>query len=208
MSHQPIRKLNKKVIYWCLIGLVTLSAPAIFSLASSGKHDRFTDPKRREPQANLNVHDTKSISGTEQFPETYSDVNKFENDLAQQKNKEAKLIDAFAELESQDLFQEEKPRVHSFRGRYGHDDDPWQEAMKRERKQRAFDQYDAKRSDIMFINNMRNKAREQIETASEEEILAMMDEAMPIEKSWTISQIPATCFLSKMMAPKTITRVF
>lgn len=197
MSHQPIRKLNKKVIYWCLIGLVTLSAPAIFSLASSRKNDRFTDPKRRAPQANLNVHDTKSISGTEQFPETYSDVNKFENDLALQKNKEAKLMDAFAELESQDSFQEKKPQVHSFGGRYGHDDDPWQEAMKREHKQKAFDQYDAKRSDIMFINNMRNKARDKIETASEEEILAMIDKAIPIEEKLGNQPNPGDMLLIK-----------
>lgn len=182
MSHQPIRKLNKKVIYCCLIGLVALSVPAIFSLASSAKNDRNADSQRREPQANLNVHDTKSISGTEQFPETYSDVTKFEKDLAQQKNKEEELIDALAEFDSKDSFQEKKPQTYSAGGHYGRDDDPWQEAMKREHKQRAFDRYDAKRSDIMFINNMRNKGRDKIEDAREEEILAMIDKAMPSEE--------------------------
>ncbi len=63
-SHQPIRKLNKKVIYYCLIGLIALSVPAIICLVSPGKSARATIARQHDPQANHNVSDVKIISGT------------------------------------------------------------------------------------------------------------------------------------------------
>ena len=177
MSQKPVRKLNKRLIYWCLLGLMALSIPAIVSLASSSKKEKTTDQKQREPHANSYAHDAIAIAGTEHFPETYGDVKEFEKELALKQQKEEPIAEAlagFGEVDQKVSLQHQASAL-SYRG---HDDDPWREAMKREEKQRAFDYYDAKRSDIMFVDNRRNKARENAEP-EDDVVLRTHDESDP-----------------------------
>lgn len=172
MNNQPVRKLNKRLIYWCLIGMIVLSLPALISLASFNKPQRASD-KAHEAHANIYAHDAKAITGTEHFPETYGDVQKFEKDSAVVGKKKDSVAEALAELEKEESL--EAPRRASA-GYRQQNDDPWQEAQKKEQKQRAFDHHDAKRSDIMFVDNLRNKRHNQRELESEEELAKLVDD--------------------------------
>lgn len=153
-SQQPIKRLNKRLIYWCLVGLIVLTLPAIFSLASINKRQPSTE-KNKETHANVYVQDSKIITGMENFPDTYSDVKSFEKKTSEVK-KEDDLENALAELESKNNGHEAPLQPHNTGNQYGHDDDPWREASKRDQKQRASDHYDAKRSDILFVDNVKN----------------------------------------------------
>lgn len=179
MAEHPVRKLNKRLIYWCLLGLVALSVPALVSLASSSKKtDQNEASKQTKAQPNTYAHDAMAITGTENFPETYGDVKDFEKELAKANKKEAPAIEDSL-FQAEEMNTEKVPRRESFSYGYGaHNDDPWHEARKRDEKQRAFDRYDAKRSDIMFVNNIRNKREESLPSDSDEEMLKMMDKAM------------------------------
>lgn len=181
MTQQPIRKLNKRLIYWCLMGLVAMSLPALISLASFNKRDEKSERKPHEVHANMNTHDAKVIAGMENFPETYGDVDKFEREFPIAKKKEDEVLEAFARLEktTQDTEPQRERNSHGYQGR---NDDPLHEAKQRELKQRAFDRYDARRSDIMFLDNTRHQKRQPIEPESEE-ILRMMDKAMEAPSS-------------------------
>jgi type IV secretory pathway VirB10-like protein len=183
MSTKPIRKLNKRAIYWCLIGLVSLSVPAIVSLASSKEKSSQTEQKKHNPQANLNSKDGAIISGMEHFPENYAGVKEFEAELALAKPDAAKLEEALAGMESKNnLRRTEQGSGGHYYG--GGRDDPWREASMREQKQRANDHYDSKRSDIMFIDNRRNNNKQSNEGADEDPTLKMLERTLAMaEKS-------------------------
>ena len=154
MSHQTIPKLNKRLIYWCLMGVVALSIPALISLASSKEKRDKNAQDQHHPQANFNSQDSAIISGMERFPENYGGVKEFEQELALANPPEEKLENALASLENSR--DRQAPAGHYY---HGDQDNPWHDANKREHKQRANDHYDARRSDIMFIDNSRAKNR-------------------------------------------------
>ena len=183
MSTKPIRKLNKRAIYWCLIGLVLLAVPAIVSLASSKEKSSQTEQKKHNPQANLNSKDGAIISGMEHFPENYAGVKEFEAELALAKPDAAKLEEALAGMESKNTLK--RPEQGSDGYHYGGNrDDPWREASMREQKQRANDHYDSKRSDIMFIDNRRSNNKQSNEGADEDPTLKMLERTLAMaEKS-------------------------
>jgi type IV secretory pathway VirB10-like protein len=182
-TNKPIRKLNKRLIYWCLIGLVSLSVPAIVSLASSKEKSSQTEQIKHNPQANINSKDGAIISGMEHFPENYAGVKEFEAEFASAKPKEVKIEDAFAILESKDAIKQ--PEQGSGGHHYGGGrDDPWREAFMREQQQRANDHYDSKRSDIMFIDNRRGKHQEGSDTEESDPTLKMLERTLAMaEKS-------------------------
>lgn len=172
MNNQPVRKLNKRLIYWCLVGMIILSLPALISLASFNRPEKASE-KALEVHANVYAHDAKTITGTEKFPETYGDVQKFEKETAIVGKKKDSVAEALAEFEKEESRDAPRNAPPGYRQR---DDDPWQEAQKKEQKQRAFDHYDAKRSDIMFVDNLRNKKHHQRELDSEEELAKLIDD--------------------------------
>lgn len=172
MSQEHIRKLNKRLIYWCLVALIVLSLPAILSLASFNKKEPKTERKHSEAHANINAHDVKAIAGTEHFPGTYSDVKNFEKE----NKKEDLVVDMLAAVEPQDA----RPQQYAPAGYHGHDDNPWHEAKKREQKQRASDHYDARRSDIMFVNNTTNRQEKYSENHDDDELIKVMEKAVAI----------------------------
>jgi type IV secretory pathway VirB10-like protein len=144
--------------------------PALISLASFGKTEKSIEKKQKEAHPNVNMHDAKAITGTEHFPETYSDVKGFEKEIASKNTKEEPIIQALAQLEEQAPFKR-----HDLGYQYsgyggGRDDDPWKEAAKQEQKQRASDHYDSRRSDIMFINNVRDRREESQSVNKENDI--------------------------------------
>lgn len=112
------------------------------------------------------------ITGTEKFPETYGDVRKFEKENAKNSEKKDPIEDALAELEQKEA-TENPSRASS--GYHHRDDDPWQEANKKEQKQRALDHYDAKRSDIMFVDNVRDRKKRDKEVHNDEKAKIMED---------------------------------
>src|SRR5258708_6374873 len=116
MSQQPIRKLNKRLIYWSLMGLAVLTLPAIIFLASFGKKEARGEQNHREVHSNLLVHDTETISGTEVFPNTYGEIKNFEKEFVKSKEKESIAVTApvsvNAVIEEENLRQETQPRPH------------------------------------------------------------------------------------------------
>src|SRR5690606_5931967 len=137
MSQQSIRKLNKRHIYWCLVGMIVLSLPAVISLASFGKKEKSAEQRQREAHPNLVSQDTKTITGTEHFPDTYSDIKGFEKELSSRaKRDEPIVVNDEIDFKEIEITKEAKPAAAQHAGR---DDDPWQEAKMREQKQRAFD---------------------------------------------------------------------
>lgn len=183
MSTQPIRKLNKRLIYWCLVGLVALSVPALVSLASSKEKNRQNEQKQHNPQANLNSKDGAIISGMERFPENYGGVKEFEAELALANPQEVEFEKALANMESKNNLNQQEPGSHNYGGNR---DDPWHEASKREQQQRANDHYDSKRSGIMFIDNRHtnSNSRQAEDGAGEDPALKMLERTLAMaEKS-------------------------
>lgn len=181
MSHLPVRKLNKRLIYWCLVGLIALSLPAVISLASFGNREESTEKKNKEAHPNLFVHDANAITGTEHFPDTYSDIKDFEKELAKNQKVEEPVIDSFAtEIEQAPPAYVQQQAVSSH---YGYrNDDPWQEAKMREQKQRASDHYGAKRSDIMFVNNVKNRKSENSSGGDDDNLIKARERALAMQE--------------------------
>lgn len=183
MSTKPIRKLNKRAIYWCLVGVAALSVPALVSLAASKEKHGSSEQKQANPQANLNSKDGAIISGMERFPENYAGVKEFEAELALAKPEEVKFEDALAGLDAKNDLKQSRQGSGGYHSG-GAQDDPWREASEREHKQRANDHYDAKRSGIMFIDNRRGNNKQASESADEDPALKMLERSLAMaEKS-------------------------
>lgn len=193
---KPVRKLNKKHIYLCMLGLFALSLPAIFSLASHDKKSASSKQVERGPQVNSYAHDTKTITGTEHFPETYGDVKSFEQELALKAKKQDAIVEALATRE------QKKPEQRQASSGYRHQDDPWLEEKRQEQKQRAQDNYNARHSEIMFINNIEHK---QVEPKNENGMVDFMDKAMAMAQS---SSSPNDMLLIKNTEEKDPHRAF
>ncbi len=178
---EPIRKLNKRLIYWGLFGLVSLSVPALVSLASSKEKRKQNEPHQHNSEANLNNKDSVIISGMTRFPETYASVKEFEAEMASTKSEEAQFEDALTAMESKHKSEQPVAQPHH----YGSSrDNPWREASKREQEQRAQAHFDAKRSDIMFIDNRRNNNRQDRHEMDEDPTLQMLEKTLAMaEKS-------------------------
>ncbi len=151
---KPIRKLNKRLIYCCLAGLVSLSVPAIVSLASS-KEKRTNEPNHHTSEPSLNNKDSAIISGMTHFPENYGGVKEFEAEIASTKGEDIQFEEALAAMAAKNNVVEEPVARPYYSG--NHRDNPAAEASRREKEQQASDRFDAKRSAIMFIDNGRNK---------------------------------------------------
>lgn len=178
---EPIRKLNKRLIYWGLFGLVSLSVPALVSLASSKETKKNSDKNQHNSEPNLNNKDSVIISGMTRFPETYEGVKEFETEIVSNKSNEAQFEDALAAMESKNK-SEQPVQPRHYHGSSG--DNPWKEASKREQEQRASDHFDARRSDIMFIDNRRNHNRQNEHDMDEDPTLQMLEKALAMaEKS-------------------------
>lgn len=182
-NYQPVRKLNKRLIYWSLMGLLGLSVPAIFALASSNKQAQTPSHLRDNPQPNNFTQDGNAIAGMERFPKTYSDVKQFEQELASNKNSNDDLAAALAKLEkgaSQgQALQNEAPIENTQRPSGGNRYASYRESHK------LRDDYEARHSDIMFMNNgPKNEPGD-----GEERMEKVMDRALTIaEKS--LDQMP------------------
>lgn len=173
MSHQVIPKLNKRLIYICLFGVLALSIPAIISLASTKEKSDKKSQEQHHPQVNLNSQDGVILSGMERFPENYGGVKEFEEELALAKPKEPLLENGLADLETKQ--QNQAAPAPSYY--HAAEDDPWAELKKREQKQQANDHYQARRSDIMFIDNSHANNRPDAELNDDEAMFKMLEMA-------------------------------
>jgi type IV secretory pathway VirB10-like protein len=148
MKQVPIQKLNKKLIYLCLLIVVAIAIPlAILPMASSAKASEVI--KEKLPvQAQVQAEDAYAISGMEKFPASYEGLKQFEDEKAinQKAVHEKDVALAFDKLASID---QEQPQIASSPNA----EDPWAEAYKQEQKHQAFDHYNAKRSSIQFARN-------------------------------------------------------
>ncbi|MCA9508067.1 MAG: TrbI/VirB10 family protein [Myxococcales bacterium] len=186
-NSSPIRKLNKKIIFACLLTSVLLGIPLIiFPMASENK--KKENQIEREPiQANIDANDAVALSGTEEFPDNYTNLKGFESELKlEEKNllsDEEKLLNAFAEIEKvsteaqviNDHYEGYEHRTHN--------GDPWLEANKQEQKQQAFDHYDAKRSDILFIDHSKNNKQTTQSECTNDPMLRIMEKSLEIAKN-------------------------
>ena len=159
-TRQPIRKLNKRHIYWGLMALLGLAMPAVYSIASSKKSEHKLSHVRDNPQPNHTAQDVFAIAGIERFPNTYGDVKQFEGELASQKNAHEDVANALAKLEAQiekheiaendSSKQDYQPRRER---RYGH-------------RYGASHNQEIKQSDIMFLDNKPRNQNDNIESQS------------------------------------------
>jgi len=166
--------------------MLCLLVPALISLASNkNRGSSHADERHNHVYASPHVNDAASISGVERFPENYGDVKDFEKELAKNKATDEHFEEALAEFEEnhKEIAAPRKQEHRASSYRYDRDD-PWREASKREQKQKASDHYDARRSDIMFIDKSRNKGREAVELTEEEQMIKMMERSLAMaEKS-------------------------
>lgn len=159
MNQSTIPKLNKKLIYVCLLGAATVAVPLIV-IPMAGVA-RAGDDMSERVNAKVFVGDANdafALSGTEHFPKTYAGVHDFEkaaDDASNVKDveKHDQLLEALDKLNNLEHKMEGSNQHAHSDGAYYDDDDPWREAKKSEQKRRAFEHYDARRSDIMFVNN-------------------------------------------------------
>jgi len=103
-------------------------------------------------QANINANDAFVLSGTERFPESYATLKGFEKEVAVKDP----IVLALKEAEEA---KAPNPTPHHVYSTSIDHDNPWKEAQQREQKRQAFDHYDAKRSDILFIDNSKGKPK-------------------------------------------------
>lgn len=155
MKPSPIRKLNKRLIYICLMASAIIAIPLIvlptISFFEKSKEDRF--PTLVSHTFAGSPEEAYAISGTANFPKNYAAIREFENEVAKPATKSAdSLHDAFARLGGVDKkeFAEDLPSEPPLRR--GPSDNPWREARQVEDKRRALDHYEALRSDILFVN--------------------------------------------------------
>jgi type IV secretory pathway VirB10-like protein len=158
MANVPLRKLNKRLIYVCLMATSAIAIPMIvLPIISLEKANGNAYPTHQmATQAYGSPNDAFAISGTERFPASYGELQGFEQELQQKKvpspSDDQQLIQALERMESKNNGASIVNDKVVYQAHYDRDD-PWQEAKKREQKQQAFDHYDAKRSDIIFIDH-------------------------------------------------------
>jgi len=196
--NDKVRKLNKRAIYWSLMALVFLSVPALVALVSPPAKARTDDiTGHNAPHASLNNKDAFALAGVERFPGNYGDVRDFEKELGQDKSKEDNLIKALEEFENTGP----RPNAsnHHQASYYGHNDNPWRDSAKRDQKQRASDHYEARRSDIMFINKNNKKEHERdAESNHDDRVLKMMERSLDMaEKSMAETNQDDVFFVKK-----------
>lgn len=185
MSKNPLQKLNKRLIYGSLVLGSTIIIPVIVFSTLPDKNTHASMPSHRMAmQAHNNANDAFNISGTERFPENYGELKKFENEINEHKPaQEEKLLEAMAQAEEKREIEPAKRSQNEAYNHYESRDDPWREARKREQKQQAFDHYDAKRSDILFIDHGDNKKRRAHGSQDGEQALAENSEEIGPRKN-------------------------
>jgi type IV secretion system protein VirB10 len=153
-----IRKLNKRLIYVCLMATSVIVIPLIILpvIVNENNGNVSHQAERMAIQAHGNANDAFTISGTEKFPESYAQLKVFEKEIEEKTlpSEEHQLLEALEQMEhaKNSVALATMPERGIYRANYDQDN-PWQEAKKREQKQQAFDHYEAKRSDILFIDH-------------------------------------------------------
>jgi type IV secretory pathway VirB10-like protein len=183
MIKSPIRKLNRRLIYLCLMGSALVAIPLlIIPMAHADKSKEEGAPHNPAQAFAGGTDDAFALSGTERFPKDYGAIKGFEKEIGQAKPESES--DAFA-LAFDKLSKLDK-RVPQENGEptslAGHrSDNPRQEARKAEQKRREQEHYDAMRSDILFVNNKQSNN----EGSSHRNTNSMMD---AVERSLELAE--------------------
>lgn len=152
MNPTPITKLNKRLIYGCLMVTALVAVPLIVIPMTSSASVKEESTAGIEAKAFVSDgNDAFVLSGTEHFPKTYAGVQDFEkNDVSPKAAaSEDQLLAAFETLS--EIEHKSNPPTQVAHASTGDvEEDPWKQAREAERKRRAFEHYDARRSDIMF----------------------------------------------------------
>lgn len=158
MKTTPIIKLNKNLIYLCLMGSALIAVPLIvvpMARANSVKEEGIA---HNPAQAYVsNPDDVFVLSGTERFPKNYGGVKDFDRESIQAEPapEDKNIAQAFDKLAKLDSKADEN-RDHNNRIQYRQSENPSREARQTERKRQAFEHYDALRSDILFVDNTKH----------------------------------------------------
>src|SRR5580698_9908977 len=106
MANVPLRKLNKRLIYVCLMAISAIAIPMIvLPMISFKKANGNAYPTHQmATQAYGSPNDAFAISGTERFPASYGDLQGFEQDLQQKKipssSEDQQLVAALKRMEN------------------------------------------------------------------------------------------------------------
>lgn len=143
-----IRKLNKKLIYVCLMGLAAIAIPLmILPMACQEKRGEKTHVDR-PTQALVPRDDAFAISGTAKFPSSYEGVKQFEHDNIKAPANDD-MAAALTKLSAIDQAPAEVVPENAYKN-YRHQENPWNEAQEQEHRRRAFDHYHSRRAGILF----------------------------------------------------------
>jgi type IV secretory pathway VirB10-like protein len=183
-----LRKLNKRLIIACLMGGSCLGIMAAV-LPGFSKEGAPKEHIQMASLAHLNSRDASIISGTDRFPESYSELKGFEKELKKDENNHQINNDTFKAFEQTEQNIQAQPLAANTGRpqRYGRNDDPWLEAREREEKRRAFDHYDARRSDILFIDHGK-KSNDKGGQKEEDPMVRMMESSLKMAQN--LSQPP------------------
>jgi type IV secretory pathway VirB10-like protein len=152
-----IRKLNKKLIYSCLMALAAIAIPLmILPLACQEKRGEKTR-EEKPTQALVPRDDAFAISGTAKFPSSYEGVKQFEHDNIKASVNDDMAV-ALAKLSGVDQAPAEIAPEPLYNHR--HVENPWTEAQEQEHRRRAFDHYHARRASILFARENSSSERE------------------------------------------------
>lgn len=155
MIKSPIRKLNKRLIYLCLMGSALVAVPLlIIPMAHADKSKEEGVPHNPVQAFAGGTDDAFALSGTERFPKDYGAIKDFEKEIGQEKPDSetdpfAIVFDKLGKLDKR-APREESDSLALAEHR---SDNPLQEVRKTEQKRRAQEHYEAMRSDILFANN-------------------------------------------------------
>lgn len=154
MKNMPIQKLNKRLIYLCLVGAVVVAVPLIVipMTHTNAKGEEMNHPISAQVFMG-NSDDAFALSGTERFPKNYGTVKEFEHELAKSDlPQEDPLTKALDPRETTQRIRVLPTNDDGYVGEHYVQENPWQEARKAEQKRRAFEHFDSRRSDILFAD--------------------------------------------------------
>jgi type IV secretory pathway VirB10-like protein len=149
MNQSLIPKLNKRFIYLCLMAAIIIAVPLILIPMAQANHSKDDVDPHSTPQVwATNADDAFALSGTNHFPKNYGAIKEFEEENI---NLNAKQDDdPFAKAFAHSGKLENQSKNNQYFMRHQAPENHWQEAREAEQKRRAFEHYEAMRSDILF----------------------------------------------------------
>lgn len=150
MNAGQVRKLNKKAV--CLIALLLLIPFCVF--ISFFFSEKKQTPVLNRVERKTYSNDNFAMAQLDSFPDSYAELKGFNKELEKEgapdpSNSMAKALNDLETIaDSNTTEQSNNLNRFSFEG--SNEESPWKIAAREEERRRAFEHYEARRSDIMF----------------------------------------------------------